>query len=100
VAGLVPCAASGTMISLRAVSPRAVVVGADHRDAGEFSLRAGHRHQAHAGHAGDVFQYFLQVVQAGQQPLPGGFRRERMAREEVGQHRQRVAGARVVFHGA
>ena len=48
VAGLVPCAASGTMISVRARSPRALVIGADHRDAGELALRAGHRRQRDA----------------------------------------------------
>ncbi len=37
----------------RLVAARAMI-GADHRNAGELALRAGHRRQRHAGHAGDV----------------------------------------------
>ena len=79
VAGLVPCAASGTMISrAREVAAR-LVVGADHRHAGELALRARHRRQRHARHAGDFLQHFLQFVQAGEETLSERIRRERMA---------------------
>ena len=100
VAGLVPCAASGTMISCaRAVAARGVP-RADHGDAGELALRAGHGREAHARHAGDVLQDLLQLEQAGEIALTGFGRRERMTRQELRQHRQAVAGPRVVLHGA
>ena len=77
-----------------------LVIGADHRDARELALRAGHRRERDALHAGDFLQHLLQLVQALQDPLPGRVRRERMAPEELRQHRVLVAGPRVVFHRA
>jgi hypothetical protein len=52
----------------REVAPGAVV-RADHRHAGELALRAGHRRQAHALHAGDFLQHLLQLVHAGEEAL-------------------------------
>ena len=101
VAGLVPCAASGTMISVRSRIAAVTVIGHDHRDAGELALRAGHRRERDAAfHAGHVGEDFLQVVHAGQKTLRQRFRRVRMARQESVEHRQRIARARVVFHRA
>ena len=77
-----------------------VVVGADHRHAGEFAVRAGHRRHRHAGHAGHVLEHFLQIEHAGEEALAGLVRARRMARQELRQHRQRIARARVVLHGA
>src|SRR5512136_2623395 len=53
VAGFVPCAA----------------IRADHRDTGEFALRARHRRQRHAAHAGDLLEHLLQLEQDLQQAL-------------------------------
>jgi len=55
-----------------------IVIGADHRHAGEFTLRAGHRRHRYAGHAGDVFQHFLQFIHRGEETLPGFGRGMRM----------------------
>jgi hypothetical protein len=87
------------MISRRAVSPR-VVIGADHRHPGEFTVRPGHRRQRHCGHAGHRLQHLLQFEHAGEEALARVIRARRMAREELRQHRQRIACARVVLHGA
>jgi hypothetical protein len=43
-----------------------VVIGADHGHAGELPLRTGHGRQRHAAHAGDILEYFLQFIEAGQ----------------------------------
>ena len=56
----------------REIAARAVV-GADHGDAGEFAVRAGHGRQRHALHAGDFFQHLLQFVHAGEKSLSGDF---------------------------
>jgi hypothetical protein len=53
------------------------MVRADHRDAGELALRARHRRQRDARHAGHVLQHLLQLVEAGHDALPRRFRRER-----------------------
>jgi len=61
VAGLVPCAACGTMnFSSGGVVSR-TVVRADHGDAREFALRAGHGREADGLHAGDFQQQFPAV---------------------------------------
>jgi hypothetical protein len=98
VAGLVPCAACGTMISVRASIVARAMVGTNHRDAGELALRAGHGREADALHAGNVFEHFLQFVHAGEESLRLG--RERVARQEFRQHRIGVARLGVVLHGA
>ena len=85
VAGFVPCAACGTMISVRADIAARAVIGADHGHAGEFALRARHGREAHALHAGDGLEHFLQLVHAGEESLRLGA--ERMARQEFRQHR-------------
>ncbi len=77
-----------------------VVVSADHRYTRKLALRARHRRQAHPGHAGHVLQHFLQLEQAGEESLPGVGGRSGVARQELRQHREMVASARVVFHGA
>ncbi len=70
VAGLVPCAASGhDDLDAREVVAR-LVVRADHRHAGEFALRARHRRERHAAHAGDFLQHLLQFEQDLQDALP------------------------------
>ena len=51
-----------------------VVIGADHRHAGKFALRARHRRERDGGHAGHFLEHFLQFEQAGQKALPGVFR--------------------------
>ncbi len=78
------------------------VVRHDHRDAGEFALRTGHRRERDAAfHAGDVGENFLQIVHAGQEnPATQRFRRIRMPRQKSVEHRQRIARARVVLHRA
>ena len=52
----------------REIAARAVI-GADHRDAGEFAVRAGHGRQRHALHAGDFLQHLLQLEHAGEEAL-------------------------------
>ena len=59
VAGLVPWAESGTMIFVRPVSPRAVVVGLDEQKAGEFAMGAGSGLEGHGVHAGDLAEQLL-----------------------------------------
>ena len=76
------------------------VIGANHRHAGELALRAGHRRQRHALHAGHVLQHFLQFIHAGEETLAHRLRRERMTAEELRQHRELITGARVVLHRA
>jgi len=63
-------------------------------------VRPRHRRHRHAGHAGDVLQHFLQLEHAGEEALAGLVRTRRVARQELRQHRQRIARARVVLHGA
>ena len=81
------------------VAARAVI-RADHRDAGELALRARHRRQRDALHAGDFLQHLLQLEHAGEEALADRLRRERMPAEELRQHRELIARARVVFHRA
>ena len=83
----------------RQVAARAVI-GADHGDAGELAVRAGHGRQRHALHARDFLQHLLQFEHAGEKALPGGFRRQRMAVQEARQHGVLVTGLRVVLHRA
>ncbi len=83
----------------RQIAARAVV-GANHGDAGEFAVRAGHGRQRHALHAGDFFQHFLQFEHAGEEALARGFRRQRVAVQETRQHGVLVTGLRVVLHRA
>ncbi len=83
----------------RAVAAR-MVIRADHRHAGEFALGAGHGAQGDAFHPGHALQEFLQLVQTGEESLAVYFRRERVPREELGQHRVLITGLRVVFHRA
>ena len=45
------------------------VIGADHRDAGELAVRAGHGRERHALHAGDFLEHLLQLVHAGEEAL-------------------------------
>ena len=83
----------------RQIAARAVI-GTDHGDAGELAVRAGHGRQRHALHAGDFLQHLLQFEHAGEEALPGGFRRQRMAIQEPRQHGVLVTGLRVVLHRA
>ena len=83
----------------REIAARAVI-GADHRDAGEFAVRAGHGRQRHALHAGDFLQHLLQFEHAGEESLARRIRRQRMAVQETRQHRVLVTGLRVVLHRA
>ena len=76
------------------------VIRANHRDAGELALRAGHRRQRHALHAGHFLQHLLQLEHAGEEALAGRRRRERMAAEKLRQHRELITRARVVLHRA
>ena len=100
VAGLVPCAACGTMISLRVPDPARAMIGADHGHAGELAVRSGQRTQRHGAHAGDGLEHLLQLVQAGEKALAGAVRAERMARRELRQQRRGVARLGVVLHRA
>ena len=77
-----------------------LVVRTNHRHAGELALRARHRRQRHAAHAGHFLQHFLQLEQDLQDALPRRFRRERMPVEQLGQHRVLVTRLRVVLHRA
>ena len=77
-----------------------IMVGTNHRYTGKLTLRTGHRRHGDGLHTGNIFQYLLQVIHTGQKALPHGFRRQRVACQETRQHGQRIAGARVVFHGA
>ena len=79
VAGLVPCAACGTMISRAGGVASRTMIGADHRNAGKLALRTRHRREAHALHAGDVLEHLLQFEHAGEKAL--GLGRERVARQ-------------------
>jgi hypothetical protein len=83
----------------RVVAARGVI-GADHGDAGELALRAGHRRQRDRPHAGHLLQHLLQLEHAGEETLAELLRRERMPPQQSRQARQRVAGARIVLHGA
>ena len=49
------------------------VVGPNHGHPGKFTLSTGHRGQGNALHAGDILQYFLQVVHARQKTLGQAF---------------------------
>ena len=77
-----------------------LVVRTNHGHAGKLALRARHRRQRHAAHAGDFLQHFLQFEQDLQDALPRRFRRERMPVEQLGQHRVLVTRLRVVLHRA
>ncbi len=77
-----------------------LVVRANHRHAGKLALRARHRRQRHAAHAGHFLQHLLQFEQDLQDALPCRFRRERMPVEQLGQHRVLVTRLRVVLHRA
>ncbi len=81
------------------VATRAVI-GADHRHARELALRARHRRQRNALHAGHFLQHLLQLEHAAEEALADRVRRQRMPAEELGQHRELIARARVVFHRA
>ena len=59
-----------------------IVVGADHGNAGELTLGAGHWRCGHRGHAGRRFQHLLQLVQAGEEALACGKFGERMTARE------------------
>ncbi len=76
------------------------VIGADHGDAGEFALGAGHRAQRHGLHPGHFLQHLLQLVHAGEKSLADALGRQRMARQQLRQHRVLIAGLRVVLHRA
>ena len=56
LAGLVPCADAGMSTTSRCPSPRSLVIGADHQQAGELALRARVRLQRHRRKAGDLAQ--------------------------------------------
>ena len=71
-AGLVPWAASGTRISVRAVSPSGLVIGPDHGHPGELPLGAGGRGQGDRVHPGDLLEHLLQLEHAGQDTLAMG----------------------------
>ena len=86
-------------LASRRVAAR-IVVGADHRHAGELTLRPGGRDQRHRLHAGDVLEHLLQLVHARHEALAVCRRGMRMARQHAWQHRQGIARARIVFHGA
>jgi len=45
------------------------MIGADHGNAREFSVRARERTQRHTAHAGDCLEHLLQLVQAGEKSL-------------------------------
>jgi hypothetical protein len=77
-----------------------LMIGADHGHAGELALGTGHRGERHPSHAADRLEYLLQLVQTREEALAGLGIGQRVARQELWQHGQRVAGARVVFHGA
>ena len=100
VAGFVPCAAFGIEDLGARVVVTAFVIRADHRDAGELALGAGHRRERYGAHAGDVFQNFLQLVEAAHEALTVRLGRERMAAEEARQVRGAMRAARVVLHRA
>jgi len=102
VAGLVPCAACGTMISLRARSPRAPVIGANH----------GQRRRTHRAHRPwdsttrpgmpvTSFNISCSSNHARKESLPVRLPAQRdMTAEKLGQHRVLIAGLRVVLHRA
>ena len=76
------------------------MVGADHRNAREFTMRTGHRVERHRLHTRDFLEHFLQLEHAGEEALALRIRRERMPREELRQHRVLITGLRVVLHRA
>jgi len=76
------------------------MIGADHGDARELALGAGHGRQRHGLHAGHCLEHLLQLVHALEEALPGRLGRERVSPEELGKHRVGVAGLRVVLHRA
>ncbi|MNC85448.1 hypothetical protein D3C83_10470 [compost metagenome] len=77
-----------------------IVIGPDHGYARELALGTRHRCEADRRHAGHVLQHFLQFEHAGEKPLAGVVGRGGVACEELRQHGERIAGARIVFHGA
>ena len=76
------------------------MIGPDHRHAGQFALRTGHRRERHTGHAGDGLEHLLQFIHALHESLAVAHRPERMAAGKRRQQRERIADARVVFHRA
>ena len=76
------------------------VIGANHRDTGEFSLRARHGRQRDGFHAGNRHQHLLQLVHAGEETLPVAFGTQWVAAHEARQQRHRVTDTRVVLHRA
>ena len=80
--------------------PARAVIGADHGDAGEFPVRAGHGRERDALHPGHFLQHLLQLVHAGEEALAVRLGPERVARQELRQHRVLVAGLGVVLHRA
>ena len=77
-----------------------LVIGLNHGDAGQLALRARHRRQRHALHAGHVLEHFLQLEHAGQKALAVTDRTQRVPTRKTGQQSQRITGARVVLHRA
>ena len=47
------------------IIPTSLMIGTDHRHAGEFTLGTGHGRKGHTLHAGNIFKDFLQVVHTG-----------------------------------
>ncbi len=77
-----------------------LVIGTDHRDAGQFALRSRHRRQRYALHTGYGLEHLLQFVHAAQESLGVADRTERVPATKLGQQRERIADSRVVFHRA
>ena len=77
-----------------------LVVRTNHRDTREFALRTRHRRERDAAHAGHFLQHLLQLEQDLQHALPGRLGRQRMAIEQLRQHRVLVTRLRVVLHRA
>ena len=84
--GAVRCIGHDDLASRR-VATR-IVVGADHRHAGKFTLRPRGRDQRHRLHAGDVLEHLLQLVHARHETLAVRGRGVRMPRQQTRQHRQ------------
>ena len=61
-----------------------IVIGTYHGHPGEFTLGARRRAQGHRMHAGDLFEYLLQFIQAGHETLAVGLGSQRMAGQETG----------------
>ncbi len=76
------------------------VIGANHRHASEFPVRARHRAQRDGLHTRHFLQHLLQFVHAGEKALAVSLRPERMSAQELGQHGVLITGLRVVFHRA